>query len=267
MIPKKIHYFWFGKGEKNALTQHCIASWKKYQPDFEIIEWTEENFDVNSIPYTEQAYEKKKWAFVSDYARAKILYEEGGFYLDTDMETKSPLNEFLGEKAICGFEIKGVPFSAFWAVEKGHPLAKDIKEYYEKESSFQEITNTVIFSRLLVEKYGADADKDQFQELKDGIKLYPSTHFSQDLPRNFVTHHFSGSWHGNWSNLEDGYKALVNTYGILKLVQDIPDAKKHIKDVVYNQKKIDINTVLEQIPLRYILEFVKKKLISKITRR
>ena len=137
----------------------------------------------------------------------------------------------------------------------------------EKETSFEEITNTVIFSKLLVEKYGADAEKDQFQELKDGIKLYPSTHFSQDLPRNFVTHHFSGSWHGNWSNLEDGYKALVNTYGILKLVQDIPDAKKHIKDVVYNQKKIDIDNVLEQIPLRYILEFVKKKLISKITKR
>ena len=94
------------------------------------------------------------------------------------MEIKSSLNEFLNEKAICGFEIKGVPFSAFWAVEKGHSLAKEIKEYYEKESSFQEITNTVIFSKLLVEKYGADPEKDQFQELKDDIKLSFYSFFS-----------------------------------------------------------------------------------------
>lgn len=264
MIPKKIHYFWFGKGKKSELTEFCIASWKRTNPDFEIIEWTEENFDINCNTFVTEAYKKKKWAFVSDYARAKVLFEEGGFYLDTDMEIKLPLDEFLKEKAICGFEIKGIPYSAFWAVEKGHELAKDIKEYYEKLSEFQEIPNTHIFSKLLVEKYGADADNDQFQELKFGVKLYPSHYFSLDLPKNYVTHHFSGSWHGSWSEEENTYKSLVNTYGILKMLANIPKGKEKIKDVVYNHKKINIEEVLEQIPLIYIISFVKKKVKQRL---
>lgn len=264
MIPQKLHYFWFGKGKKSDLTAFCISTWKKTNPDFEIVEWTEENFDVNCNVFVEEAYQKKKWAFVSDYARAKILLEEGGFYLDTDMELKMPLNEFLNEKAICGFEIKGVPFSAFWAVEKGHELAKDIKEYYEKQESFQEIPNTKIFSQLLVDKYGANAEKDEFQELKHNVKLYPSHYFSLDLPKNYITHHFSGSWHGAWSEDENTYKNLVNTYGILKMLNDIPNGKEKIKDVVYNHHKIDIDDVLEQIPLSYIADFMKKKLKQKL---
>ena len=86
MIPKKIHYCWFGKGPKSKLFEKCLASWKKYFPDFEIIEWNEENFDVSSNKYVKEAYENKKWAFVSDYARLKIIYEEGGIYFDTDVE-------------------------------------------------------------------------------------------------------------------------------------------------------------------------------------
>lgn len=264
MIPKKIHYFWFGKGKKSVLTEFCIESWKRTNPEFEIIEWTEENFDIRCNHFVKKAYEKKKWAFVSDYARAKILFEEGGFYLDTDMELKLPLDEFLKEKAICGFEIKGIPYSAFWAVEKGHELAKDIKEYYEKLDRFQEIPNTKIFSQLLVEKYGADAEKDQFQELKFGVKLYPSHFFSLDLPRNYVAHHFSGSWHGNWSEEENTYKNLVNTYGILKMFQEIPHGKKKVKDVVYNHEVINIDDILEQIPLSYIVDFMKKKIKAKL---
>ena len=100
MIPKKIHYFWFGKGKKSALTEICIQSWKKTNPAFEIVEWTEDNFDVQCNTFVREAYEKKKWAFVSDYARAKVLFDEGGFYLDTDMELKLPLDEFVIEKAI-----------------------------------------------------------------------------------------------------------------------------------------------------------------------
>ena len=130
MIPKKIHYCWFGRGEKSPLVKHCIESWQKIQPDFEIIEWTEDNFDVNQCKFSQKAYENKKWAYVSDFARAKVLFEHGGFYLDTDMELKLPLNEFLENQAICGFEMKGIPYSAFWGVEKNHELAKDILQYY-----------------------------------------------------------------------------------------------------------------------------------------
>ena len=264
MIPKKIHYFWFGKGKKSELTEFCINSWKKTNPDFEIVEWTEDNFDVFSNKYTKEAYKKKKWAFVSDYARAKILFEHGGFYLDTDMELKLPLNEFLEKKAICGFEIKGTPFSAFWAVEKGHELAKDIKEYYEKQDHFEEIPNTKIFSELLVEKYGANAEKDEFQKLKFDVTLYPSHYFSLDLPKNVVTHHFSGSWHGAWSEEENSYKSYINSYGIAKLFSEIPNGKKEFKNLIFNHKKMSADEILDQIPLSYITEYLKRKIRKKL---
>lgn len=267
MIPKKIHYFWFGPGEKSELVQFCINSWKKFQPDFEIIEWTEDNFDVGANVFVKEAYEKKKWAFVSDYARAKILYEEGGFYLDTDMELKAPLNDFIDHKAICGFEIKGTPFSAFWAVEKGHVLAKDIKEYYENCKEFSKIPNTKIFSELLVQKYGADANSDKLQHLKNDIILYPSTYFSLDLPKNYITHHFSGSWHGAWTEDNNSYKDFVNTYGIMKLFSEIPNSKRNIKTIIYDHGLMTEDELLDQIPLRYIVKYVKKKLKHKILRR
>lgn len=260
MIPKKIHYFWFGKGKKSDLVKFCLESWKKNQSDFEIIEWTEENFDVNQCSFAREAYAKKKWAFVSDYARAKILYEEGGFYLDTDMELKFPLDEFVNHRAICGFEIEDIPYSAFWAVEKRHPLAKDIKDYYEKLNHFSEIPNTAIFSKLLIDKYGANGKEDKFQQLKEGIALYPSHYFSLDLPKNYITHHFSGSWLESNST----YKEMVNTYGVLKQLQDIPNGKKHIKDVIYNHKKLDLDKILSQFPLRFIVNFVVIQLLKKI---
>ena len=263
MIPKKIHYFWFGKGEKSQLTKFCIESWKKYLPDFEIIEWNEDNFDYTQNTFAREAYEQKKWAFVSDYARAKVLFEEGGFYLDTDIELRLPLNEFTKHQAICGFEMKGVPFSAFWAVEKGHILAKDIKEYYEKQTSFKMIPNTKIFSELLTEKYGANPQKDTFQKLKYGIMLYPSHYFSLDLPKNYVVHHFSGSWHGAWTEDENSFKNYVNSYGVVKMFAEIPNGKKEIKNLIYNHNLFTSDEILNQIPLSYIISYVRKKIFGK----
>ena len=166
MIPKKIHYFWFGKGKKSELTNFCLESWKKTNPDFEIVEWTEDNFDVSCNVYVQEAYEKKKWAFVSDYARAKILFEEGGFYLDTDMELKRSLNDFTQHSAICGFEIKGTPFSAFWAVEKGHELAQDIKEYYEKHA------HEIPFFTLCPTREGLSWSSSNHDELTTGYIIH-----------------------------------------------------------------------------------------------
>ena len=104
MIPKKIHYIWFGKGEKNERIKTCIESWKKYLPDYEIIEWTEDNFDININDFAKLAYDNKKWAYVSDVARLWILYNEGGIYMDTDVELYKPLDEFLNEEGFIGFE-------------------------------------------------------------------------------------------------------------------------------------------------------------------
>ena len=104
MIPKKIHYCWFGRGEKPKLAQKCIASWRKCCPDYEIIEWNEDNFDVNRNGYTRYCYANKKWAFLSDYVRLAVVLEHGGIYFDTDVELlKSPV-PLMQHEAFFGFE-------------------------------------------------------------------------------------------------------------------------------------------------------------------
>ena len=104
MIPKKIHYCWFGRGEKPKLARKCIASWKKFCPDYEIIEWNEDNFDMNENAYVRYCYENKKWAFLSDYARLAIVYREGGVYFDTDVELIAPIDGLLQHEAFFAFE-------------------------------------------------------------------------------------------------------------------------------------------------------------------
>ena len=106
MIPKIIHYCWFGGNPKPEIIEKCIASWKKYCPDWEIIEWNESNYDVNAHPYTKEAYEAKKWAFVSDVARLEVIMQFGGIYLDTDVElfSNNPFDNLLNYENILVFE-------------------------------------------------------------------------------------------------------------------------------------------------------------------
>ncbi|MGN1419668.1 MAG: glycosyltransferase family 32 protein [Acutalibacteraceae bacterium] len=104
MIPKKIHYCWFGKKEKPAFAQKCMASWKKYCPDYEIIEWNEDNFDVQKYPYAKYCLDNKKYAFLSDFVRLVVINEQGGFYFDTDVELLRSPDEFLKYEAVYGFE-------------------------------------------------------------------------------------------------------------------------------------------------------------------
>ena len=103
-IPKILHYCWFGGAPKPKNIQNCIRSWKKYCPDYEIIEWNEQNFDVSQSLYPRQAYDARRWAFVADYARLKILYEQGGIYMDTDVELLRPLDDLLAYPAFFGFQ-------------------------------------------------------------------------------------------------------------------------------------------------------------------
>ena len=107
MIPKVIHYCWFGGNPLPITARDCIESWRLSCPDYEIIEWNESNFDVNAIPYTAGAYKDKKWAYVTDYARLKIVYEHGGIYLDTDVEVLKSLDPFLEHKAFFGTQSPG----------------------------------------------------------------------------------------------------------------------------------------------------------------
>lgn len=104
MMPKKIHYCWFGRGEKTKLAKKCLASWRKYCPDYEIIEWNEDNFDINTNAYTKMCYDQKKYAFLSDYLRLVIIDKYGGIYFDTDVELVRNFDTLLGCEAFFGFE-------------------------------------------------------------------------------------------------------------------------------------------------------------------
>ena len=132
MIPKTIHYCWFGGKEKPKLAQKCIRSWKKYCPDYEIIEWNESNFDVYQNAYTTFLYDNKKYAFLSDYVRLKVIYKYGGIYFDTDVEVIKNIDELLSQKAYFGFETNeyvntGLGFGA----EENSPVIKKMIEEYD----------------------------------------------------------------------------------------------------------------------------------------
>ena len=105
-IPKIIHYCWFGNNEKPNIVKKCIASWKEHLKEYEIIEWNEKTFDINSNKFVKEAYEKGMYAFVSDYVRVYALYNYGGIYLDTDVEVKKSFNDLLDNDSIWGFEEK-----------------------------------------------------------------------------------------------------------------------------------------------------------------
>lgn len=138
MIPKKIHYCWFGGKPIPEKDQKCIASWKKYCPDYEIIKWDESNYDITKNRYMKEAYEAKKWGFVPDYARLDILYNEGGIYLDTDVELIKGLDDLLDNKGYMGFEDKerinpGLGIGA----EKHNPTIKKIMDDIYEDRRFK----------------------------------------------------------------------------------------------------------------------------------
>ncbi len=201
MIPKKIHYIWFGKGEKNERVKHCIESWKKYLPDYEIIEWNENNFDINYNDFTKNAYANKKWAFVSDVARLWVLYNEGGIYMDTDVEVYKSLDQFLNEEGFTGFEDVHYPVTATLGAVKGNPVIKMMLDYYDcidftlyddwhDYIKFQE-TNTCIMSNIL-SLLGIDRDNNAIQRIKH-FTIYPQSYFfTKD--EGWTWHSFNGSW-------------------------------------------------------------------------
>lgn len=131
MIPKIIHYVWVGDpNKKSQLFYRCLESWKKFCPDWQIIEWNESNFDINSSLYAKEAYDLKKYGFVPDYIRAKVLYDYGGFYLDTDVELTKPLEPLLENDFLISFENEVHLETAVLASCKGHPFAKMMSNFY-----------------------------------------------------------------------------------------------------------------------------------------
>lgn len=131
MIPKIIHYCWFGRSEKPRLAEKCITSWKKYCPDFEIIEWNEDNFNIEDYPYAKFCFENKKWAFLSDFVRLIVVYEYGGVYFDTDVELLKSPGSLLRYEAFFGFENQNKVNTGlgFGAISK-HKVVQAMYEQY-----------------------------------------------------------------------------------------------------------------------------------------
>lgn len=198
MIPKIIHFCWFGGKEIPEELQRYIDGWHEKCEGWQFYFWNESTFDINSQTFTKTAYEKKKYAYVSDYVRAWALYNYGGVYLDTDVEIKLSLDPFLNVDAFSGFEKQGLPFTAVWGAKKGHSLSKKVLRYYEdKTYTEDEEPNTNFISDYIVSEYGINPNIDMNQKGNNGndeMYIYSSNYFCLDLPLNYATHHFTGSW-------------------------------------------------------------------------
>lgn len=206
MIPKIIHYCWFGGKEMPKLAKKCLKSWEKYCPDYKIMCWNEETFDINSNQYVKEAYENKKFAFVTDYVRLYALYNYGGVYMDTDVEVLKPIDNFLENKAFSGFESNNTVPTGIMASEKNLEIIKVLLDYYTDRSfinsdgSLDLTTNTKTITSIF-EKRGLEKNN-TYQEVQE-FTLYPSEFFcpidvstkKKYITKNTYTiHWFSGSW-------------------------------------------------------------------------
>lgn len=215
MIPKVIHYCWFGRNPLPASALKSIASWRKFFPDYEIKEWNEDNFDVNIISYTRDAYQAGKYAFVSDYARFKILYEYGGLYFDTDVEIIKPMADIIETGPFLGAEIDGdaakgtspkVAPGLCIGAKKGMPLFKSVLDkyaslnFYGDDGTFNKYTMIPMVTDLLIAE--GMQPHNRVQRVA-GFTIYPSEYFNPlDAPTGRLTltpntrsiHWFMTSW-------------------------------------------------------------------------
>lgn len=205
-IPKVIHYCWFGCGQMPKLALKCIESWKKYCPDYQIKEWNEDNFDLDLYPYVREAYDARKFAFVTDVVRLYALYLEGGIYMDTDVEVIKPLDSLLQYRAVSGFESLTQISTGLMASEKGHPFFAELLHEYDglhfvkSDGTFDLTTNVVRITNTCL-KYGF-LPNNQLQTV-NGFTLLPKDflcpieHEGHKLvltSNTLCIHHFAGSW-------------------------------------------------------------------------
>ena len=224
MIPKKIHYCWFGKGKMPELALKCIESWRVNLPDYELKEWNENSFDINSNFYVKEAYESRKFAFVTDYVRLYALYTEGGIYMDTDVEVLKNIDSFLDLPAFSGFEDNVHIPTGIMAAEKGSIWAKWQLEYYSDrhfllpDGTLDLTTNVDIIGGLMEEK--GFILKNGLYNFQNKITIFPKDYFCPkshttgkiELTENTYTiHHFAGSWKSSSDRLK---RRIVHLIGV-----------------------------------------------------
>lgn len=227
MIPKVIHYCWFGRNPKPKEVLDYIETWKKFLPDFEIKEWNEENFDVNMMPYTKEAYYAKKYAFVSDVARLYALVHEGGIYFDTDIRVvKRFSDELLNSHGFLGFEHDEYVTTGVMAMEPSNAMFSDFLEKYAKRHFFRglkyDTTTNVMFLTSFLKSKGLDCN-DKFQ-MFEKIIILPQVYLcANDFIRKkifatndtYTIHEFSYSWGNNHTLMKKMIHVLkIFTYTI-----------------------------------------------------
>lgn len=231
-IPKVIHFCWFGGEQKSELIKKCIASWKKYCPSYEIKEWNEQNFDVNCCLYTKEAYEAKKWAFVSDYVRLWIIFNEGGIYLDTDVELIKPLDDLLKYDLFLSSEDNynvntGIGFGA----SKGNFIIERLLRSYEdihftNKNGEYDVTPCTTRNTITVEEIIGSVHEKIVTRDESGFVVLPKDFF---CPFNHITgqlsisdntfgiHWFNASWRSKTINIRE--KLLRPIKRLLQLFQ------------------------------------------------
>ena len=235
MIPKIIHYCWFGHAPLPPLAVKCIASWKKFLPDYEIKEWNESNFDVNMIPYTAEAYKARKYAFVSDYARFWIIYHYGGVYFDTDVEIIRSMDDILSKGPYMGFEWNpgrntygSVAPGLGFAADKGNKVIKMILDSYAQSNfeinpiTLRPSATVIEFTTDVLVKCGLEKKKG-IQNVS-GINVYPAEYFA---PIHFITkrlhitsnthtiHQYMASWADKKMPLKKKMKRFIPEWMLL----------------------------------------------------
>lgn len=228
MIPKKIHYCWFGGKPLPDDAKSYIESWKKFCPDYEIIEWNEKTFDLYQNTYVKEAFENKKWAFITDYVRLWVIYNYGGIYMDTDVEVLKNLDDFLKHPAFSGFESSSDIPTGIMAGEKENNWFKLQLAYYDNrhfvndDGSLDLTTNVITITNITKANYSISLNN-SYQDLGD-VVFYPSDYFCPKshetgiincTENTYCIHHFAGSWVNPYEKkVSDKTKKIYAKYGV-----------------------------------------------------
>mgnify|MGYP001312063379 CR=1 FL=1 len=220
MIPKIIHYCWFGGKKKTAKIEEYISSWKKFCPDYNIREWNESNFDIKSNQYVYEAYQAKKWAFVSDYVRLKVLYDYGGFYMDTDVELVKSLDSLRIYDAVSGYEsTTAIPTGTIGSIAKNEWIGMLLQDYDNRHfllsgGRLDLTTNVETISKLTVQKYKIVLNGKKIL-FGSNIVILPfeylcakdfETGIIHQTDKTITIHHFNGSWLSEYDKYNDNMR-------------------------------------------------------------
>lgn len=236
MIPKIIHYCWFGGKPLSDDTKKYILTWKKYCSDYEIIEWNENNFDIYQNQYCKEAYKAKKWAFVSDYARLKILYDYGGIYLDTDVEVCKSFNDLLNLDFFACYENTNISLGTFGASKKNNYIKLLLNDYNDRHfinenGEYDYTTNLLRITQITSENFNLKK-MNTYDLIDNNHVIFPNDYFiAKDIfsgkilkTRNtYAIHHYEGSWQSKEQKAKMRIRRiLTNVFGeniVLSLIQ------------------------------------------------